>query len=132
MRAAPTRQRKATDITIFDPERIHDAATYEEPLRKSEGVRFVLVNGVAVVRNGQVVRGSSPVAPRGPRDRTKGRNHPSHLSHIPCHSVQVWAHRARRSVNCSHENILECRTRQADRSRPPGSPPWRHARSTAM
>ncbi len=55
------------DITVFDPARIHDVATYEEPLQKSEGVRFVLVHGVAVVRNGQVVRGVFPGrAVRGP------------------------------------------------------------------
>lgn len=48
------------DITIFDPARIRDVATYEEPLQKSQGVRFVLVNGVTVVRNGEVVRGVFP------------------------------------------------------------------------
>lgn len=48
------------DVTIFDPARIHDEATYEEPLRKSAGVRFVLVNGTTVVRNGAVVLGVLP------------------------------------------------------------------------
>jgi dihydroorotase len=48
------------DVTIFDPSRVLDAATYEEPLRRSEGVKFVLVNGVTVVRNGEVVQGVLP------------------------------------------------------------------------
>jgi N-acyl-D-aspartate/D-glutamate deacylase len=41
------------DITVFDPERIIDKATYESPDRYSEGVRFVLVNGVQVVSDGK-------------------------------------------------------------------------------
>lgn len=48
------------DITIFDPERVIDRATYEEPLRTSEGIRFVLVNGVVVIREGQLVEGVHP------------------------------------------------------------------------
>jgi N-acyl-D-aspartate/D-glutamate deacylase len=55
------------DITIFDPERIIDKATYEEPLQYSEGIQFVLVNGVAVVRDGQLVEGVFPgLAARAP------------------------------------------------------------------
>jgi N-acyl-D-aspartate/D-glutamate deacylase len=48
------------DITVFDADRVIDKATYEEPLRYSEGIRFVLVNGVAVVRDGQLVDGVFP------------------------------------------------------------------------
>ena len=43
------------DITIFDPTRVIDKATFEEPLRYSEGIEFVLVNGVPVVKNGKLV-----------------------------------------------------------------------------
>ena len=43
------------DITVFDPQRIIDKATYEEPLQYSEGIQFVLVNGVAVVKEGRLV-----------------------------------------------------------------------------
>lgn len=48
------------DITVFDPERVIDKATYEEPLQYSEGIQFVLVNGVAVVKDGQLVHGVFP------------------------------------------------------------------------
>jgi N-acyl-D-aspartate/D-glutamate deacylase len=43
------------DITVFDPNRVLDKATYEKPLQYSEGIQFVLVNGVAVVKDGQLV-----------------------------------------------------------------------------
>jgi N-acyl-D-aspartate/D-glutamate deacylase len=48
------------DITVFDPARIIDKATFEEPLQYSEGIEFVLVNGVAVVKGGQLVDGVFP------------------------------------------------------------------------
>jgi N-acyl-D-amino-acid deacylase len=42
------------DVTIFDPATIVDRATYEDPAQLSEGVRYVLVNGVVAVREGRV------------------------------------------------------------------------------
>ncbi|HKV62129.1 MAG TPA: amidohydrolase family protein [Candidatus Acidoferrum sp.] len=48
------------DITVFDPDRVIDRATYEKPLQHSEGIPFVLVNGVPVVKEGQVVDGVFP------------------------------------------------------------------------
>jgi N-acyl-D-aspartate/D-glutamate deacylase len=48
------------DITVFDAGRIIDKATYDEPLQYSEGIQFVLVNGVAVLRDGQLVEGVFP------------------------------------------------------------------------
>jgi N-acyl-D-aspartate/D-glutamate deacylase len=48
------------DLTLFDPARIIDKATYEEPLQYSEGIPFVLVNGVAVVKDGHLVDGVLP------------------------------------------------------------------------
>jgi N-acyl-D-aspartate/D-glutamate deacylase len=48
------------DITIFDPRTVIDKATFEEPLQYSEGIPFVLVSGVAVVKNGQLVHGVFP------------------------------------------------------------------------
>jgi dihydroorotase len=48
------------DITVFDSERVIDKATYEEPLRYSEGIQFVLVNGVPVVKDGRLIDGVFP------------------------------------------------------------------------
>lgn len=42
----------AADVTVFDPETVIDRATFEDPARPSEGIRHVLVNGVAALRNG--------------------------------------------------------------------------------
>lgn len=41
------------DVAIFDPAVVIDQATYERPHQLSHGVRHVLVNGVAVVSDGQ-------------------------------------------------------------------------------
>ena len=45
------------DITIFDADKIADRATFDHPAEASEGVRFVLVDGVVVVRDGKVQEG---------------------------------------------------------------------------
>jgi N-acyl-D-amino-acid deacylase len=44
----------AADVTVFDPATIRDVATFEDPNRYSVGVRFVLVNGRAVVFDGKI------------------------------------------------------------------------------
>jgi dihydroorotase len=48
------------DITLFDPAKVIDKATFEKPDQYSEGIPFVLVNGVFVVRDGKVVEGVKP------------------------------------------------------------------------
>jgi N-acyl-D-aspartate/D-glutamate deacylase len=48
------------DLTIFDAQRVIDKATYEEPAKYSEGIRYVLVNGSLVVKDGQLQSGISP------------------------------------------------------------------------
>ena len=41
------------DITVFDPDTVSDQATFEDPLRLSNGVSHVWVSGVPVVREGK-------------------------------------------------------------------------------
>ena len=48
------------DITIFDANRVIDRATFEKPLQYSDGIQFVLVNGVAVISDGKPVEGVLP------------------------------------------------------------------------
>jgi dihydroorotase len=48
------------DITVFDPGKVIDKASFDDPLQYSEGIPFVLVNGVAVVKDSQLVEGVFP------------------------------------------------------------------------
>jgi N-acyl-D-aspartate/D-glutamate deacylase len=66
-RRVPSMQRKGrmqldadADVTVFDPQRIADQSTYGQGARSSTGITFVLVNGVAVVRDGRLVEGVAP------------------------------------------------------------------------
>ena len=51
------------DLVVFDLSATRDAATYEQPVQYSEGMRQVLVNGQFVVRDGKVVEGAVPGRP---------------------------------------------------------------------
>jgi dihydroorotase len=46
------------DITVFDPARVVDRATFDNPAQYSEGIPYVLVHGVFVVKEGQVQEGA--------------------------------------------------------------------------
>ena len=48
------------DITVFDPQRVIDKATFAEPMQYSDGVEFVLVNGVPLLSDGKLVEGVFP------------------------------------------------------------------------
>jgi N-acyl-D-aspartate/D-glutamate deacylase len=48
------------DIVVFDPDTVIDRATFAEPTIPSAGIDYVLVNGVTVVREGQLQRGVHP------------------------------------------------------------------------
>ena len=42
------------DIAIFDPARVTDRATFENPAQYSEGIPYVMVNGVCIVKNSRI------------------------------------------------------------------------------
>ncbi len=42
----------AADLVAFDPDRITDRATFQDPHRYAEGVAHVMVNGRFVLRDG--------------------------------------------------------------------------------
>jgi dihydroorotase/N-acyl-D-amino-acid deacylase len=42
------------DVVIFDPEKVRDRATFEQPHQLSEGMDYVLVNGVPVIEQGKM------------------------------------------------------------------------------
>ncbi|HET9211144.1 MAG TPA: D-aminoacylase [Thermoanaerobaculia bacterium] len=42
------------DVVVFDPATIHDVATFENPNQLSEGMEYVLVNGVPVIDGGKM------------------------------------------------------------------------------
>jgi N-acyl-D-aspartate/D-glutamate deacylase len=41
------------DLTLFDPERVADRATYEKPFQYGEGIEYVVVNGQVVLDRGK-------------------------------------------------------------------------------
>jgi N-acyl-D-amino-acid deacylase len=54
------------DVVVFDPARIEDHATFEDPHRYATGVRDVLVNGVPVLRSGEHTGATPGRFVRGP------------------------------------------------------------------
>jgi hypothetical protein len=55
------------DLVMFDAAHVIDRSTYDEPAKYAEGVKYVLVNGTLVVKNGQLVEAIYPGQPvRGP------------------------------------------------------------------
>lgn len=54
------------DMTVFDPEKIHDVATFEKPNQLSVGMQYVLVNGVPVIAGGKATNKLPGKVLRGP------------------------------------------------------------------
>ena len=55
------------DIVVFDPEKIRDVATFENPNQLAEGMEFVLVNGVPVIEAGKMTQALPGKVLRGQR-----------------------------------------------------------------
>jgi len=54
------------DVVVFDPAKITDKATFEDPNQLSVGMDFVLVNGVPVIENGKMTGALPGKVLRGP------------------------------------------------------------------
>ena len=61
------------DVVVFDPEKVHDVATFENPNQLSVGMDYVLVNGVPVIEDGKMTGKLPGKVLRGPgyRDASK-------------------------------------------------------------
>ena len=60
------------DVVVFDPERIRDLATFEEPHQYAEGVVHVLVNGIPALLDGEPTGATPGRVVRGPGWRAAG------------------------------------------------------------
>ena len=58
------------DITVFNPVTVIDRATFERPHQTSAGIEYVLVNGQAVIRKGQLTDARPGRGLRGPGFRS--------------------------------------------------------------
>jgi N-acyl-D-aspartate/D-glutamate deacylase len=54
------------DIVIFNPEKVQDHATFEEPHQFATGMQHVIVNGVQVLENGEHTGATPGRVVRGP------------------------------------------------------------------
>lgn len=54
------------DVVVFDPETVRDRATFENPNQLSEGMQYVLVNGVPVIDGGRATDALPGKVLRGP------------------------------------------------------------------
>lgn len=73
-------QGMAADITIFDPEEVTDNATYKRGTLPTTGIPYVLVNGVIVVKDSQVLPYVYPGQPLRFAPEGKGRFKPLSLA----------------------------------------------------
>jgi dihydroorotase/N-acyl-D-amino-acid deacylase len=44
------------DLVVFDPARVSDAATYDDPHRYPVGIEYVIVNGGIALERGETTR----------------------------------------------------------------------------
>src|SRR6267378_1998740 len=54
------------DIVVFDPATIHDVATFDNPSQLSQGMEYVLVNGMPVIDHGEMTGALPGKVLRGP------------------------------------------------------------------
>jgi N-acyl-D-aspartate/D-glutamate deacylase len=61
------------DVVVFDPETVRDVATFDNPNQLSEGMAYVMVNGVAVIDDGKMTNALPGKVVRGPGYRGRAR-----------------------------------------------------------
>jgi dihydroorotase/N-acyl-D-amino-acid deacylase len=61
------------DVTVFDPARVRDAATFENPHQYAEGFALVLVNGQVIYERGTMTAARPGRVLHGPAYRPAGR-----------------------------------------------------------
>jgi N-acyl-D-amino-acid deacylase len=61
------------DVVVFDPDTIKDLATFESPNQLSEGMEYVLVNGVPVIDGGKMTGALPGKVLRGPGYQRRGQ-----------------------------------------------------------
>ena len=54
------------DVVVFDPATVRDRATFDNPNQLSEGMEYVLVNGVPVIDQGKMTNALPGKVLRGP------------------------------------------------------------------
>jgi len=54
------------DVVVFDPATVRDVATFENPNQLSQGMEYVLVNGVPVIDGGKMTNALPGKVLRGP------------------------------------------------------------------
>lgn len=60
------------DIVVFDPAKVHDVGTYENPNQFSVGMDYVLVNGVPVIADGKMTNALPGKVLYGPGYKSSG------------------------------------------------------------
>ncbi len=48
------------DVTVFDPATVQERATYADPAQMSAGISYVIVNGMLVLDDAEIVEGAEP------------------------------------------------------------------------
>lgn len=51
------------DLTVFDARSITDKSTFQDPAQYAEGIKFVVVNGVVIIKDGQLQSDVHPGRP---------------------------------------------------------------------
>ena len=51
------------DMVVFDAATVSDRGTYTQPNQTATGMRYVIVNGTPVIRDGELVRDAMPGRP---------------------------------------------------------------------